>query len=139
MINLGFGILLNYCQNVMNTLKYGRFFEFVFAALLLPIIPKASPSEYANTMTLATIWKYGICGLLACISIANSATGDNPSFNLTWKSTNHLKILSIIQIVTLVISFSFLLSGRNRYKILIIVFLLALGANAGVTYFSITQ
>lgn len=124
----------------MNTLTYGRFFQLAFAALLLPIIPKASASEYANTMTLATIWKFGICGLFAIIPIAsNAGSTDTPTLLLTWKSTNYLQILSIVQIVTLAITFGLLLSGKNRYKLLIIIFLLALGANAGVTYLSINS
>lgn len=73
MLNLGFGILMNYCQNVMNTLQYGQYFEFVYAFLLLPILPVASPTEYLNTMTLSSLWKFGIFGVFSSISVAKSS------------------------------------------------------------------
>jgi hypothetical protein len=36
------------------------------------MIPQTSPLDYICTMALASIWKYGICGLFATMSIAAS-------------------------------------------------------------------
>lgn len=72
MINIGFGILLNYTQNVINTLKFGRYAEFGLAALLLPIIPSAHFVEYYNTMALSSIWKFGLVGVIVSLSLANN-------------------------------------------------------------------
>lgn len=135
-INIGFGVLLNYTQNVLNTLKYGRYGELVLAALLLPTIPNAHFVEYYNTMALSSIWKFGLLGAIVSLSLIDNTDG---SISIGWQMTPYLQYQSIVQVVTLVTSFWFVVLNKNRYKTQALLFLLSLAANAGITYLSITN
>ena len=73
MINIGFGLLLNFSHNVTGTFQYGSFLELVYAALLLPILPKISPHEYFNAMSLSSAWKFGILGLAILLGTLKSS------------------------------------------------------------------
>lgn len=50
-----------------------------------------------------------------------------------------LQYQTIVQMVTLVVSFWFVLLEKNRYKTQLLLFLLSLAANAGISYLSITS
>lgn len=136
-INLGFGVLLSFCQAVFSTLQYGRFFEFALGALLLPMIPRASPMEFLNTLSLATIWKLAIYGLFAIMSMVASS---DPSLitALNWTMTPCLQFISLLLLVLLLFCFAVVLLGKPLWKLMLLVFLGSLGLTAWLTYASIT-
>ena len=138
-INLGFGILLGYCQAIMNTLYYGRFAELALAALFLPIMPRVSLMEFINTLSLATLWKFAVFGLFALISMTTSTADENQITVLNFKMSPHLQYTSIIATMLLIFGLVVTLMGKNIWKIMILAFLIAVGVMGWITYLSIVD
>lgn len=69
MLNLSFGFCLDYIQTIMETLKYGAYFDYLLALIILPVLPHVSKTEYFNSMALTSIWKYMLIGLFMTINV----------------------------------------------------------------------
>lgn len=54
-----------------------------------------------------------------------------------WKQTQYFQYQTIVQLIVLIASFTLLFTGKNKFKLLLILTLLAIGGNAGITYLSV--
>lgn len=70
LLNLAFGLALDYVISITSTLKYGAYLYNLYALLILPVLPNVSKIEYFNTMCLTTLWKYFLIGLFISINVA---------------------------------------------------------------------
>ncbi len=127
LLNLSFGLCLDYTMSITSTLKYGEYLNNLYALLILPVLPNVSKTDYFNSMTLSSLWKYFMIGFFVCMSLIR---------NGSLETSNVLKIETVLLIVMMIFVMGYLLSAsKNEYK-LFIVFFLVFAVNLGITYSS---
>lgn len=112
-INLGLGFLIDFAINVGQTLEYGRYFQFLYAIILLPLLPNTSRFNYFSSMCLSSVSKFGIIGLFLLIwSISYG-------INITFKVQSMLQYCYIAVILLVLINMLILgFKGRVEKVIL---------------------
>ena len=112
-------------MQITSTLKYGEYLNNLYALLILPVLPNVSRTEYFNSMTLASLWKYFLIGFFVCISLI---------VNGSVETSEILDMETILVGVIVIFVMGYLLSGsKNEYK-LFIAFFLVFAVNLGITY-----
>ena len=105
LLNLAFGISLDYTITITSTLEYGAFFNNLYALLILPVLPNVSKTEYFNSMVLSSVWKYFLVGFFVSIGLI---------VNGGMEMSNYLQIQAILAVVMVAFVMGFLLSGSKN-------------------------
>lgn len=125
LINLGYGILLDYSLQVLRKLHIGNIFSCVLVFTILPVIPNTNISQLHNSMTLGSVFKYGFTGLAL---LAKCLTQDG--FTLNWNNTDPLVYISGVQFGYCLYYCAIVLLVRwQEYKFLTLCFIGVLGAH----------
>jgi hypothetical protein len=73
LINLGYGVLLSLVLFLTDGLPGGAYAHLFYGFLLLPLLPSASKVDFLASMTLSSLWKYCLYGLvLSFLSLART-------------------------------------------------------------------
>ncbi len=127
LLNLAFGVCLDYILSMISTLKYGAFLNNLYALIILPVLPNISRRDFFNSMALSSIWKYFLVGLFVTLSVLVNG-------NVVIRTSNVLQIEVIFVMIMLLFVMGYLLvESKSEYKLLIL-FCVLFAANLGVTY-----
>jgi hypothetical protein len=67
-INVAFGILLSLALFITDNLVLGQYLHLFYGLLLLPLLPNVSKVDYFTTMSLSSLWKYFLYGVMLSFS-----------------------------------------------------------------------
>lgn len=100
-----------------ETFKMGQYLQFLYGLLLLPLLPSISKQEFFNSMTLSSLWKYCLYGLLLTI---NCIMTDNIPY-FSFNSNFILSFAPVSQIIALILIIIIVLSKRSsEYKLMFV-------------------
>lgn len=88
-------------MNITYTMEYGKYFNNLYAFLILPILPNISKMEYFNFMTLTSLWKYFLLGFF--MIIYNMSSTDNIIFSIS--NIMHFQAIETIIMIVFVIGY----------------------------------
>lgn len=140
MVNIGFGMLLNYSQNVTNTLRYGSIIEFVYAGLLLPVLPTISHYEYFNAMSLASAWKFGVLGLSIALGVLSrnlSSYSEQGSSTISWTYNKMIPFHALVFMAALILAAGSLVTDKRNHKMMITACLASVAIHIGLLYITV--
>jgi hypothetical protein len=120
---VGFGVLLSLAVFITDNLALGQYLHLFYGILLLPLLPSASKTDFFSSMSLSSLWKYCLYGLMlsfTCLSSKQSAITDGSStFNLNLSGT--LSFSSVVQLLAIsVLTYMLVTAEHCRYRLIFV-------------------
>jgi hypothetical protein len=63
-INIGYGVLLSLTVFMTDNLANGVYAHLIYGFLLLPLLPNASKADFYASMSISSLWKYCLYGVI---------------------------------------------------------------------------
>lgn len=124
--------------------EYLKLWEILWVCVGLAITSLNSTDEpswlykynvFGRHLEIWDLWL--ICDYIDCNKYIFVNLDTNGSMYGAWTLTSYSQYQTIVQLIVLFIAFIVAFSNKNKYKFFIVIFMIALAGNAGITYLSI--